>query len=60
MSTARIGINGMGRIGRLSLRAAMLDKTKRAQVMAINHSFYDLDYTMYLLKYDSVHGKTLG
>lgn len=52
---ARLGINGFGRIGRLVFRAAA--GNPNAQVMAINDPFMDVDYLMYLLKYDSVHGK---
>lgn len=55
MSVTRLGINGFGRIGRLTFRAAMADKN--ARVMAINDPFMSTDYLIYLLKYDSVHGK---
>jgi glyceraldehyde 3-phosphate dehydrogenase len=54
MSTPRIGINGFGRIGRLVLRAAF--ENKSAEITAINDPFMNLDYLIYLLKYDSVHG----
>ena len=57
MSNVRIGINGFGRIGRLVFRAAMGNKGSNAKVMAINDPFMDADYLMYLLKYDSVHGR---
>lgn len=57
MSQVRIGINGFGRIGRLTLRSAFTDKKDVAKIMAINDSKSDLDYLLYLLKYDSVHGK---
>lgn len=53
----RIGINGFGRIGRLVFRAAATNPD--AQVTAINDPFMDKDYLLYLLKYDSVHGKIL-
>jgi len=55
MSVVRLGINGFGRIGRLTTRAALASRD--AKVMAINDPFMDLDYLVYLLKYDSVHGK---
>lgn len=55
MSVVRLGINGFGRIGRLTFRAAMASKD--AKVMAVNDPFMDIDYLIYLLKYDSVHGK---
>eukprot|EP01066_Platyproteum_vivax_P008108 Platyproteum_vivax@DN3333_c0_g1_i1.p1 len=51
----KIGINGFGRIGRLVFRAAF--DSKEALVVAINEPFMDLDYVVYQLKYDSVHGK---
>ena len=57
MSSVRLGINGFGRIGRLTFRSAMTENANNASVMAINDPFMDLDYLMYLLKYDSIHGK---
>jgi len=60
MSTVRIGINGFGRIGRLTFRAAMHEKKNIAKIMAINDPFMDKDYLIYLLKYDSVHGKSFS
>ena len=54
MTTPRIGINGFGRIGRLVLRSAF--ENKSAEITAINDPFMNLDYLIYLLKYDSVHG----
>lgn len=60
MSTVRLGINGFGRIGRLTMRAALSSNAGKAQVTAINDPFMDLDYLEYLLKYDSVHGKFQG
>jgi glyceraldehyde 3-phosphate dehydrogenase len=50
-----LGINGFGRIGRLVFRAA-LEKGKR--VTAINDPFMNMDYLLYQLKYDTVHGRT--
>ena len=55
MSTLRLGINGFGRIGRLVFRAAAGNPNVR--VMAINDPFMSVDYLVYLLKYDSVHGR---
>jgi glyceraldehyde 3-phosphate dehydrogenase len=53
----RIGINGFGRIGRMVLRAAILENEfKDIEVVAINSS-YDVEYMAYMLKYDSVHGR---
>jgi len=51
----RIGINGFGRIGRLVFRAAAANS--KVQVTAINDPFMNIDYLIYLLKYDTVHGK---
>jgi len=53
----KIGINGFGRIGRLVLRAAL---AKGAEVVGINDPFIDLDYMVYMFKYDSTHGPWKG
>ena len=57
----KIGINGLGRIGRDVLRAAL--KREEFKVMAINHKSRRIPVTdsyaaavAHLLKYDSVHG----
>lgn len=53
----RVGINGFGRIGRMVLRAAINEpEFNNIEIVAINSS-YDIDYIIYLLKYDSVHGR---
>lgn len=53
----RVGINGFGRIGRMVLRAAVQEaEFGDIEVVAINSS-YDVEYMMYMLKYDSVHGR---
>jgi glyceraldehyde 3-phosphate dehydrogenase len=53
----KVGINGFGRIGRMVLRAVIQEKEfSDVEVVAVNSS-YDLDYIIYLLKYDSVHGR---
>jgi len=57
MSVAKVGINGFGRIGKLTLRTALRTNAHKAQVVAINDPFLPLDYAVYMLKYDSVHGK---
>ena len=54
--SVKVGINGFGRIGRLMFRQAIQDPQQRFKIMAINDS-KDIKYLMYLLKYDSVHGK---
>jgi glyceraldehyde 3-phosphate dehydrogenase len=55
---AGMGINGFGRIGRLVFRAGMMNPD--VSMKAINEPFMDLDYMVYLLKYDSVHGQFEG
>ena len=55
----KIGINGFGRIGRLVFRAAMA-QPEVFDVVAINDPFVDLDYMVYMVKYDTVHGKFNG
>lgn len=57
--SVRIGINGFGRIGRLVFRASQ-EKSNISRIMAINDPFMDKDYLVYLLSYDSVHGRFQG
>ena len=54
----RIGINGFGRIGRLVYRAAL--QNPNVEVVGINDPFIEGDYMLYMLKYDSVHGRFKG
>lgn len=54
----KIGINGFGRIGRLAFRAAV--KNPNVEVVGINDPFIGLDYMMYMLKYDTIHGQYDG
>ena len=54
MNTVKVGINGFGRIGRITLRA-ILDRDD-VEVVAIN-DLLEINHLAYLLKYDSVHGK---
>ncbi|KAI9350893.1 hypothetical protein BDR26DRAFT_915015 [Obelidium mucronatum] len=56
--TIKVGINGFGRIGRIVLRAAL--EHPDVQVVSINDPFIELEYMVYLLKYDSTHGKFKG
>merc|ERR1712080_520720 len=51
-SAKKVGINGFGRIGRLVLRAAI---QKGAEVVAVNDPFIDVDYMVYMFRYDSTH-----
>ena len=52
---AKVGINGFGRIGRLVFRAAM--ESGKVDIVGINDPFIDLDYMVYMLKYDTVFGR---
>lgn len=54
----KVGINGFGRIGRLVFRASF--ERSDVEVVAINDPFIDLDYMVYMLTYDTVHGKFNG
>ena len=56
--SVRIGINGFGRIGTLSLDAAL--EKDNVEVVAINDPFIDADYMAYMIKYDTIHGKFDG
>lgn len=56
--TVKIGINGFGRIGRLVFRASL--EKPECEVVAINDPFVDLPYIVYLVKYDSTHGRFKG
>uniref|UniRef100_A0A914ZT10 Glyceraldehyde-3-phosphate dehydrogenase n=2 Tax=Parascaris univalens TaxID=6257 RepID=A0A914ZT10_PARUN len=58
MSKPKVGINGFGRIGRLVLRAAVEKDT--VQVVAVNDPFINIDYMVYMFKYDSTHGRFKG
>ena len=55
----KVGINGFGRIGRLVCRAAIEHHTD-IEIVAINDPFIDLEYMVYMFKYDSTHGKFEG
>ena len=57
MST-KIGINGFGRIGRLAFRAAI--QREDVEVVGVNDPFMNPEYMVYMLRYDSVHGKFPG
>lgn len=54
----KVGINGFGRIGRLVFRAAM--SNPNVDVVGINDPFIASDYMVYMLTYDTVHGKFDG
>lgn len=56
--TLKVGINGFGRIGRMTLRA-IVKQFPDIEVVGIN-DLLDPDYLAYMLKYDSVHGNFPG
>jgi glyceraldehyde 3-phosphate dehydrogenase len=55
----RVGINGFGRIGRNTLRAAKKLGVKQLDFVAVN-DLTDTRTLAHLLKYDSVHGRFQG
>ena len=55
----KIGINGFGRIGRLVFRAAVAQPEKY-EIVGINDPFIDVDYMVYMVKYDTMQGRFNG
>ena len=54
--TIKIGINGMGRIGRMVVRSIIESHNKSLKISHINNRS-NLEVTSKLIKYDSIHGK---
>ncbi|MDR0978712.1 MAG: type I glyceraldehyde-3-phosphate dehydrogenase [Lachnospiraceae bacterium] len=54
----KVGINGFGRIGKLTFQAAL--GKQEVEVVAVNDPFITADYMAYMVKYDSVHGRFNG
>ncbi len=54
--TIKIGINGMGRIGRMVTRSIFENKNKNIKIQHINNRS-NAETTSNLIKYDSIHGK---
>jgi len=52
----KIGINGMGRIGRMIVRSIFESKNKNLKIQHINNRS-NSEVTCKLIKYDSIHGK---
>ena len=52
----KIGINGMGRIGRMVLRSIIENQKSNLKIMHINNRS-NSETTCKLIKYDSIHGK---
>jgi glyceraldehyde 3-phosphate dehydrogenase len=55
----KVGINGFGRIGRLVFRAAVA-QPETFEIVGINDPFIGLDYMVYMIKYDTMHGHFNG
>ena len=62
----KVGINGMGRIGRLALRAALggfdrpesdPQRSNRLEVVHVNELKGGVEATAHLLEFDSIHGR---
>ena len=54
--TIKIGINGMGRIGRMVVRSIIESQNKNLKIQHINNRS-NSEATCTLIKYDSIHGK---
>ncbi|XP_075394533.1 glyceraldehyde-3-phosphate dehydrogenase-like [Tenrec ecaudatus] len=54
----KVGVNGFGYIGRLGIRASF--NSGKVEIVAINDPFIYLNYIVYMLQYDSTHGKFKG
>ena len=54
--TIKIGINGMGRIGRMVVRSIVENKNKNLKINHINNRS-NSEITSKLIKHDSIHGK---
>ena len=54
--TLKIGINGLGRIGRMVIRSIIESKNKNIEIKHINNRS-NSETSCSLLKYDSIHGK---
>ena len=53
--TIKIGINGMGRIGRMVVRSIIESQNKNLKINHINNRS-NSETTCKLIKYDSIHG----
>ena len=54
--TVKVGINGMGRIGRMVIRSIIENENKNVKIKHINNRS-NSEATCKLIKYDSIHGK---
>jgi len=58
MAPTKVGINGFGRIGRIVFRNAV--EMDDIDIVAVNDPFIEPHYAVYMLKYDSTHGRFKG
>lgn len=56
--SVKVGINGFGRIGSLAFSASL--NKENVEVTAINDPFIDVDYMVYMIKHDTIHGRFDG
>ena len=54
--TIKVGINGMGRIGRMVVRSIIESQDKKIKIQHINNRS-NSETTFTLIKYDSIHGR---
>ena len=52
----KVGINGLGRIGRMALRSIIESNRKDLEVVAINNRA-NSKISSFLLKHDTIHGE---
>lgn len=55
----KLGINGFGRIGRVLFRAA-LEQCDKYEIAGLNLRNADLDYMIYMIRYDTIYGRFPG
>ncbi|XP_076788408.1 glyceraldehyde-3-phosphate dehydrogenase-like [Arvicanthis niloticus] len=55
-----MGVNRFGHTECLVTRAAFCSAVGKVGIIVINDPFIDLNYTVYMLQYDSTHGKLNG
>ncbi|XP_021053059.1 glyceraldehyde-3-phosphate dehydrogenase-like [Mus pahari] len=56
----KVSVNRFGCIGCLVIRAAICSPLGKVEIVAINHSFIDLNCIVYMFQYDFTHGKFNG
>ena len=54
--TIKVGINGMGRIGRMVVRSIFESQNRKIKISHINNRS-NSEITCQLIKHDSIHGK---